>query len=226
MRNILRTALLAAAIGAAALSPAKAVVIGTADTGNSAFNFPTSFGYYFQQIYSSSSFSSPLNIREITFYNSLYPGGTPAAGTFDIFLSTTNASIATFDTSNSTTTPYYDPSFTQVYHGTLPAIASGALDLNLSTAFNYNPSQGKLLLTIRNNDLSSGNSLFLDADLNNPNINWRGSAFPYDFNEGLVTGFNVSAVPEPSTWAMMILGFAGLGFLAYRRNSKPALKAA
>ena len=27
-----------------------------------------------------------------------------------------------------------------------------------------------------------------------------------------------SAVPEPSTWAMMILGFAGVGFMAYRRR--------
>ena len=27
-----------------------------------------------------------------------------------------------------------------------------------------------------------------------------------------------SAVPEPSTWAMMILGFLGLGFVGYRRN--------
>jgi hypothetical protein len=33
-------------------------------------------------------------------------------------------------------------------------------------------------------------------------------------------------VPEPSTWAMMILGFAGLGFMSYRRKSKPALLAA
>jgi hypothetical protein len=34
-----------------------------------------------------------------------------------------------------------------------------------------------------------------------------------------------SAVPEPSTWAMMILGFFGVGFMAYRRNSnKPALR--
>ena len=31
------------------------------------------------------------------------------------------------------------------------------------------------------------------------------------------------AVPEPSTWAMMILGFAGVGFMAYRRKSKPVL---
>ncbi|MEH2536001.1 hypothetical protein V1277_004699 [Bradyrhizobium sp. AZCC 1588] len=33
----------------------------------------------------------------------------------------------------------------------------------------------------------------------------------------------ITAVPEPSTWAMMILGFAGLGFMAYRRSRKPAL---
>jgi len=32
-----------------------------------------------------------------------------------------------------------------------------------------------------------------------------------------------SAVPEPSTWIMMIAGFAGLGFMAYRRKAKPAL---
>jgi len=35
-----------------------------------------------------------------------------------------------------------------------------------------------------------------------------------------------SAVPEPSTWAMMLLGFVGLGFMAYRRKAKPALMAA
>ena len=33
---------------------------------------------------------------------------------------------------------------------------------------------------------------------------------------------NISAVPEPSTWAMMILGFIGVGFMAYRRNDKQA----
>jgi hypothetical protein len=38
--------------------------------------------------------------------------------------------------------------------------------------------------------------------------------------------YYVAAVPEPSTWAMMLLGFAGLGFMAYRRKSKPALIAA
>jgi len=32
-----------------------------------------------------------------------------------------------------------------------------------------------------------------------------------------------SAVPEPSTWAMMILGFAGVGFLACRRRNQAAV---
>ena len=31
---------------------------------------------------------------------------------------------------------------------------------------------------------------------------------------------SVSNVPEPSTWVMMALGFAGLGYAAVRRNSK------
>jgi hypothetical protein len=36
----------------------------------------------------------------------------------------------------------------------------------------------------------------------------------------------VSAVPEPSTWAMLILGFAGVGYMAYRRRSPAALATA
>ena len=49
--------------------------------------------------------------------------------------------------------------------------------------------------------------------------NWAGGA------EIAVYGA-VAAVPEPSTWAMMLLGFAGIGFLAYRRKSKPVLMGA
>jgi hypothetical protein len=30
----------------------------------------------------------------------------------------------------------------------------------------------------------------------------------------------VTAVPETSTWAMLLLGFAGIGFMAYRRRTK------
>lgn len=35
----------------------------------------------------------------------------------------------------------------------------------------------------------------------------------------------VSAVPEPSTWAMMIMGFCGLGWMAYKRKNGPVITA-
>jgi hypothetical protein len=37
---------------------------------------------------------------------------------------------------------------------------------------------------------------------------------------GLSTG--TLTVPEPSTWAMMLIGFAGLGFVGYRQRQKLA----
>ena len=40
-----------------------------------------------------------------------------------------------------------------------------------------------------------------------------------------VTGIT-AAVPEPSTWAMIILGFAGVGFVAYRRKRNGSALAA
>jgi len=68
------------------------------------------------------------------------------------------------------------------------------------------------------------------------NISNRQAAMPHpeiDLTFTLTTGFielgwtnpsiytppaNVGAVPEPSTWAMMLLGFAGISFMAYRRR--------
>jgi hypothetical protein len=53
-------------------------------------------------------------------------------------------------------------------------------------------------------------------------LNWAGVE-QLSFTGG--SGFYVNdievnaAVPEPSTWAMMILGFLGLGFMAYRKKS-------
>jgi hypothetical protein len=46
-------------------------------------------------------------------------------------------------------------------------------------------------------------------------------------NEAIDNFSVTAAVPEPSTWAMMILGFFGLGFMAYRRKqSGPSLRLA
>jgi hypothetical protein len=50
----------------------------------------------------------------------------------------------------------------------------------------------------------------------------RNGAVTLDTNEVKIP----SAIPEPSTWAMLLLGFASIAFMAYRRKSKPTLMAA
>jgi hypothetical protein len=64
-------------------------------------------------------------------------------------------------------------------------------------------------------DMSNTGTLFIDSDVA------LSFASGHDYSSNAV-----GAVPEPSTWAMMILGFAGIGFMAFRRKSKPALMAA
>jgi hypothetical protein len=50
------------------------------------------------------------------------------------------------------------------------------------------------------------------------------NAFIFSGNTNGTSGV-LTAVPEPSTWAMLLLGFAGLGFMAYRRKSRPVFMA-
>jgi hypothetical protein len=200
-------------------APAGALVIGTANTDSNSIPFGSqSGGSFFQQVYSASSFAGPTAISRLSFYNSHSPGtSTPLSDTFTIFLSVTNAAIPTFDTS---AFAFPDGSFTQVFTGKLSALADGRLDIDLSTIFNYDPAQGNLMLTVRDFDFGSGGNLFLDAYRNTGVTNERISAFPFDFNQGLVTGFNegLAAAPEPATWAMFIGGMSLAGATLRRRQ--------
>ena len=62
-------------------------------------------------------------------------------------------------------------------------------------------------------DLTFGYNLVADGS----------GGFGFDFAFG---GAVSDAVPEPSTWAMMLIGFAGLGVAAYRRSAKTGLAVA
>jgi hypothetical protein len=64
---------------------------------------------------------------------------------------------------------------------------------------------------------SNGTTILGNSQVFQDNVVASGASF---------TQVQVGGVPESSTWAMMLLGFAGLGFIAYRRKSKPALSAA
>jgi hypothetical protein len=61
---------------------------------------------------------------------------------------------------------------------------------------------------------------FTIADLQAPGSSNIGQG-PYPTIDNL--SFEVAAVPEASTWAMMILGFAAVAFMAHRRKSKSTL---
>ncbi len=58
-------------------------------------------------------------------------------------------------------------------------------------------------------------NIFSSIGITNVVFSSESKAFEFD-------NLTVTAVPEPSTWAMMILGFFGVGFLAYRRKSSGA----
>ncbi|PZQ63278.1 MAG: hypothetical protein DI570_09595 [Phenylobacterium zucineum] len=199
-----------------AAAPAQAVVIGTADEANGMPFGSNIGGAYFQQIYNATAFGDVLDIGEITFFNSLDPDSTtPRAGTFQIYLSYSTANVATFDTN--TSVPWLDSNFVQVFSGVLPAVSGGKLAFELAERFRYDPSQGNLLMTVRTFDYSNSSDLYLDVDRNNGVTNSRFSAYPYDWNRGLVTGF--AAVPEPATWALMIGGFGLAGATLRRRRT-------
>ena len=54
-------------------------------------------------------------------------------------------------------------------------------------------------------------------------VGYWDSAYGDNFGTQSLT---ISAVPEASTWAMMILGFMGVGFMAYRRKNTSAFRLA
>ena len=90
-------------------------------------------------------------------------------------------------------------------------LETALLSTDITNSANYSQTGGPVTFT-----LSAPTSVnFFIAD-----------SFYGDNGTGEGVSLAVSAVPEPSTWAMLILGFCGLGFLAYRRKHQPALRAA
>jgi hypothetical protein len=89
--------------------------------------------------------------------------------------------------------------------------------------FNVNPE------TIRPGEQESGfffgTSLLLDGTVTLLLVDAKGQFSTYTTSL-FATSSTTPAVPEPSTWAMMILGFAGLGLLGFRRKQRTPVAAA
>jgi PEP-CTERM motif-containing protein len=71
-------------------------------------------------------------------------------------------------------------------------------------------------------DMTTGEQLLFEVGFD---PNGTRDSGPFFFDTTGVSATLSSSVPEPSTWAMMILGFLGIGFTAFRRRQS-ALKIA
>jgi hypothetical protein len=229
------TAVAASAVGGAA--NAQIVIGGPGDAMNGncyPFGCPTSdWGPEYQQVYAAADFGGPITISEISFYNHnfLIPGftGPIDSGTFTISLSTTSAAVDGLDFTNLANN--IGANNTVVFSGSLPALTGpggqgGQLNLVLSTPFTFDPGAGNLLLDVVSTDAANdGLNAYLDADNGDATGEFsrtytQGGGI-YDNDYGLVTGFNIATtVPEPATWAMMLVGFGGLGLALRSRRHK------
>jgi hypothetical protein len=103
--------------------------------------------------------------------------------------------------------------------GGVAGVASISFGTNLIADFNIGGTTlGFVQLTSNGPDLFSGNPA--DPVFTLGSFNLRN---PFFGQNDVLTISAVAAVPEASTWAMMILGFASVGLVAYRRKRALAM---
>jgi hypothetical protein len=126
----------------------------------------------------------------------------PAINPANITLTSSTASMFVIDT----TLPAFDGQFGQFTNGITVNGGSGSAG--------GEPGPIHLSISLSGLDTSdfvkNAAGYFFAADVANP----AGATAPVGANT--IT----TAVPEPATWAMMILGFFGVGFMAYRRKNQ------
>jgi hypothetical protein len=217
----LRVLLLGAAFLAFA-GPAGAVIIGQpADAGvGNCFPFGCTDrdgtpGTRYQQVYDSAQFSGSLLIDTISFFDAGFSGNLNS-GTYTLSLSTTTQPVnaldlVTFDNNLGSDNQTFTVSV--LAGGPVPSVLSFS-----GTPFLYNPGLGNLLLDVQIAGIahSGGESFFECRCGTAAGIFSRAHDFGSGFDDfGLVTEFEGSPVPEPTT-----VGLLGLGLItgAVRRR--------
>jgi hypothetical protein len=166
----------------------------------------------YQQVYSGSAFgSSPISISAIEFFAQPSFNFQLAGGTYTLSLSETSVAVNALSSNLAANVGINSQ---VVYSG------PNELTFVLTTPYIYDPNAGNLLLNI------SGVNQTGSLDLVQAGITSLSSrAFDSSVygigtdNASLETTFAFSnAVPEPSTWAMLIIGFAAIGFVGASRH--------
>lgn len=155
--------------------------------------------------------------------------GTFSNGTFNGFVAIGNDvtnNFGNFSLASTPTTVFSNVPFTLQVNFTSPLNVTGAVPATFTAMLS---------------GTASGNQGGVQIDFNNTPQTFGSASGPFTFfvndlslnapNRDQISRNNISgvitAVPEPSTWAMMILGFFGVGFAAYRkRDSNVALRLA
>jgi hypothetical protein len=231
MRTILRTIFGAAALLSFAVPAYAAETLTLGDPTRASFSDCTpGCTPQYQQVYSSSLFSGPVSIAGIAFF---YTGG--GGGNFTFSLSTSTRTVAQGLAPEFAANVGID---SQVfYQGPLVAPVGPTSVANfVGTPFQYDPGKGDLLLTINgalgigpsNSKITSYDRASLSAfTARNYAFSSTGPGFGNQ-DVGLLTTFTFqdSAVPEPTTWAMMLIGFGAVGYSMRRSRARQSALAA
>ncbi len=188
----------AMAAGAAQATPITYTFTGTGDGTVNGTAFSGQFSFVFN------ADTSSIDTTAAPYYYQRNIGGTFTEGSFTANLTPTNTVVATAD-------------------ATFPRITFFNADVTDELGF-QDPSLASYQLATSFGPVTVSDSTLLEPTFLGGSFATSDGAVEITGNTSLTFEATLqSAVPEPSTWAMMILGFAGIGFMTYRRKSKPAL---
>jgi PEP-CTERM motif len=161
--------------------------------------------------------TQPATAFSITYAGDAYPN-LPLVTNLSALQGADAADPITLDLNGMSVSPNATPGVNNIY-----------LDIYTSVGGNLAYYSGALAtdttdIVIPADTLSEGVSYYFDLVYDDRIVGTTGGDSPItltQFYDIGTTGDFTTAVPEPSTWAMMLLGFAGLGYASYRRSHRP-----